>query len=435
MATNRPTPAGFRTARSPEFAPGAAGHPRPRPSRAWYRGNWRSGGSIALALLTLAACAPKTSPDEPLLSVRVGEESRGYVPVRLAAVAADEPAAAEAASRMLSAGGTAADAAAAAGFVMAVALPSRAGLAGGGVCLLYDADRKSVRTIDFAPRGEPGGVAVPTLAAGLSAMHGMKGRLRWPQVVTPAEQLMRGATPLSRAAAESWAEALRDPGVAAILLPDGRAPREGERMVRPELVETLTRIRTQLAPGQVVADQVAQAVGTDAGRFRATADVRDAVEFVSGDDRIYLPTAAMPDSAMARVRTAVTAPSAQRAERLAEALRAIVQTGAPPAATVAVVDRFENSAACALTMGGRFGARRGVAGTGMILGAAVAPTPAALAIAINPALGDTLFVGAARPNGAVRVACRIAAGSGAKRCDPEAEGGGIGLRPEGEPGS
>jgi hypothetical protein len=86
-------------------------------------------------------------------------------------------------------------------------------------------------------------------------------------------------------------------------------------------------------------------------------------------------------------------------------------------------------------MGGRFGARRGVAGSGLILGAAVSPTPAALAIALNPQLGDTLFVGAARPNGAVRVRCAISAGTSAKRCTPEAEGGGIGLRPDGEPRS
>jgi hypothetical protein len=97
---------------------------------------------------------------------------------------------------------------------------------------------------------------------------------------------------------------------------------------------------------------------------------------------------------MARIRTAVAASSAQRAERLAEALRGIVQTGAPPAATVAVIDRFENSAACALTMGGRFGARRGVPGTGMILGAAVAPTPAPVP-APTPS-GDLVLQGAAR---------------------------------------
>ena len=157
-----------------------------------------------MALLLLAGCAPKQAADEPLISVRVGEEVRAYNPVLLSAVAADEPAAAEAAARMLAAGGTAADAVAAAGFVMAVTLPSRAGLAGGGMCLLFDADRKTVRAIDFSPRGEPGSVAVPS--ASFQRSTGLRsGRfVDWSiRCTTSSKALVRASTsrhPTSRSA-------------------------------------------------------------------------------------------------------------------------------------------------------------------------------------------------------------------------------------------
>jgi gamma-glutamyltranspeptidase/glutathione hydrolase len=89
-----------------------------------------------LGLMTLSGCGTVASVVGSGSSVEAGKP--GYVRGFLGGVVADEPRAALVARDVLSAGGTAVDAAVAAGFALSVTLPSRAGLGGGGACLVYN---------------------------------------------------------------------------------------------------------------------------------------------------------------------------------------------------------------------------------------------------------------------------------------------------------
>ena len=139
------------------------------------------------------------------------EGQPGYIKGFLGGAVADEPRAALVAREILSRGGSAADAAVALGFALSVTLPSRAGLGGGGACIAYGADTKSINkgtpeAIMFLPvAGMLSGsnadrpAAVPMLPRGLYLLHARYGKLPFESLIVPAEQLARFGTPASRA--------------------------------------------------------------------------------------------------------------------------------------------------------------------------------------------------------------------------------------------
>ena len=183
------------------------------------------------------------------------------------AVAADEPRAALIARDTLSAGGNAADAAVALYFALSVTLPSTAGLGGGGTCLIHDptgAQPQGRQTValDFLPRPTPDGrVAVPGNVRGMAALHARYGRLRWEQLLSPAENLARFGTPVSRALAREITTAgeklLRDPEVRRIFAgPGGALIAEGDVFRQVELAAVLAQIRLKGA-GALYTDQLA----------------------------------------------------------------------------------------------------------------------------------------------------------------------------------
>jgi gamma-glutamyltranspeptidase/glutathione hydrolase len=181
-------------------------------------------------------------------------------------VAADEPNAAQIGRDVLSAGGSAADAAVAMAFAMTVTLPSQVGFGAGGVCMAYEHDRSEIGALDFtAP--DAGDAALPALPRGLYALQARFGKLRWEEVVSPAEALARQGFTISRAFARDLAppaaSLFKDESMRALYArPDNNPLGEGDTLTEPALGAALSRLRQQ-GVGQFYegtwADQLVQA--------------------------------------------------------------------------------------------------------------------------------------------------------------------------------
>jgi gamma-glutamyltranspeptidase/glutathione hydrolase len=198
------------------------------------------------SILSLAACDPRTAPG-----------TIGHVEGFSGILVADEPRAALVGRDILSSGGTAADAAIAMYFTMAVTLPSRVGVAGGGVCVVHDPKSKKSEALEFLPaapaeagQSAPRPTAVPAMPRGMFALHAKYGKLRWEQLLGPAEGLARFGNPVSRALAADIAlvagPLLMDPGSkAAFSGPSGGAAQEGDPVKNVELAAFLSRLRVR----------------------------------------------------------------------------------------------------------------------------------------------------------------------------------------------
>ncbi|MFN8558379.1 MAG: gamma-glutamyltransferase [Dehalococcoidia bacterium] len=191
------------------------------------------------------------------------------------------PPAAEAGLAMLKAGGNAVDAAVAVGFCNVVLEPYNATIAGMGYMLVHLAAEGRTVGVDFNARA-PGGrtppcttlglapaggiavyrvagdanshgplsVTVPATAAGFCAAHERYGRLPLAQALEPAIGLAADGFEAdwhtTLFLANRAEELAADPYLAAMWLPNGRAPRShpkpGERVVQRDLADLLRRI-------------------------------------------------------------------------------------------------------------------------------------------------------------------------------------------------
>lgn len=382
----------------------------------------RAGALLALTL-TCASCGSLSSASDKLFGASGPPEGQpGFVKGFLGGVAADEPRAALVARDVLSAG-DAADAAVALGFALAVTLPSRAGLGGGGACLAYAADKKSANAgvpeaVIFTPIAptSPGAnadrpAAVPTLARGLYLLQARYGRRPFGSLVAPAEALARFGTPASKALARDIAlvsgPLFADPAARSVFSQDGVPLADGQQLLQPELGATLAQLRVA-GVGDfhlgALARRIVQGSALAGGPI-TLADLRDALPrfapailLPNHNDKVaFLPPPA--DGGLAAAAGFMTlqhdpAAFGQAAARaLAVAARwreaggdpqALLTTAdlqeaalpALPASTSFVtLDKDGGAVACSLSMGNLFGTGRIVQGMGFLLAASPASVP------------------------------------------------------------
>lgn len=328
-----------------------------------YTRIWQRIGAIAIAALATSACVTASDPTGASVTIQAG-------------VAADDPKAALVGRDILAAGGNAVDAAVAMTMTMAVTLPARAGLGGGGVCLVHDRAGKRTRALDFLPREGGTRGAVPGTPRGIYALHAAHGRLRWEELVAPAETLARGDRSISRAAALDLADfeavVARDGEARRIFAARGRTPDEAQPLAQLDLAATLAALR-QRGVGALYAGPLAQRVADAAGlppealrgyQPRWVETVGTEV----GNDVLHLADVE-GSRPLLTAWTQGVSDAPDRAVRVVDALAGGADgAGAgAPSAGFAVLDVYDQAVACAFTMGAPFGTGAMVPGTGLFL--------------------------------------------------------------------
>jgi gamma-glutamyltranspeptidase/glutathione hydrolase len=358
---------------------------------------------LALILsLSLSGCGAVKAVKTTVL----GSDDNGpkILPGFIGGVVADEPRAALAAKQILALGGNAADAAVTLGFMLAVTLPSRVSLGGGGACVAYQPGESTPNkgvpeAIMFVPpapasRGGDRPAAVPMLARGL---YLLAARYGFPVSRALAVDLATVAGPL-----------ISDATARAVFAPDGVPLTEGGRLQQPDLGGTLAQIRTVGVGdmyagllGHKLVEAMAQAGGpiTVADLRSALAALVPALVRDAGHDHVdFLPlpadgglaaaaafdvlehdpsavqqAGAASEAAASRFRTASGTVSADTLLTQAGAAPALPPL--PASTSFVVVDRKGGAVACALTLNNLFGTGRIAPGTGILLAASPAVKP------------------------------------------------------------
>jgi gamma-glutamyltranspeptidase/glutathione hydrolase len=281
----------------------------------------------------------------------------------LGSIAADDTQVVDLGRRTLLGGGSAADAASVMALALTVTQPGRAGLAGGGACLVKPPGGGAVEELDFpAQKAEGGTLPVPGLMRGLAALEARYGRLRWQQIVAPVEALATtGMTVTPNLLSDLQAAGLGTGG------PGGVPLKVGDILPQRAVSASLATLRTGgaavfytgSAGGELVEQGVpGRALANYAPVWRAPASV------TSGTDRLYFPQNPAGAAALASWQ-AVQAPAAQAAGDPA-ARFAVARVAAFPAGSAGIdqpagstgflaTDAAGTAVTCAIGMGRLFG--------------------------------------------------------------------------------
>lgn len=165
-------------------------------------------------------------------------------------------------------GGSAVDAAIAANAVLCVAYPHMAGLGGDGFWLIHDSQDGKIRALNASgpaagkatpdyyrergheqkipSRGPLAALTVPGVVDGWRRAHERYGRMDWNVLFDDAIRYAHEGVSVTRSLADWMAKDIpvfrEHPSSARIYLPDGRAMREGDRLVQKELAGSLETI-------------------------------------------------------------------------------------------------------------------------------------------------------------------------------------------------
>jgi gamma-glutamyltranspeptidase / glutathione hydrolase len=344
----------------------------------------------------------------------------GHVAGFLGGVVADEPRAALVGREVLSEGGNAADAAVAVGFTLAVTLPSRAGLGGGGACLAYSPETDTVNAgvpeaIMFTPTApaNPGPnadrpAAPPMYARGLYLLHARYGRQPFDSLTATAERYAQLGVPTSRALANDIAVVagplFDDPAARAVFSHDGAPLREGQTLLQPALGATIGQLRVA-GVGDLYQGRLARELATQSPLvggpltldelYRALPQIAAPLFTRAGADQAaFLPPPAdgglaalaafadlhaYPNGATGATARALAVAARWRAGGItpqqvldAPSLPAAALPQLPASTTFGTLDQYGNAVICAVSMGNLFGTGRIVPGLGFLL----APSPA-----------------------------------------------------------
>jgi gamma-glutamyltranspeptidase/glutathione hydrolase len=340
----------------------------------------------------------------------------GSVQGFLGAAIADEPLAALAGRDTLSAGGNAMDAVAAMMTTLWVTYPSRAGLGGGGACLVYfakaDSPNQGVPDAIVFPATAPIGggagqrpAAVPMMARGLFLMHARFGSLPLETYLGAAEQIARFGVGTSRALATDLGivgrALLADATSRQVFAPTGALLAEGDSLRQPELAGTLATLRVA-GIGDLYQGSIARRIeefSPQSGGPLTVEQLRSALPKlvapllvrVGRDTAAFLPPPADGGLAAAAAFKALLASpndvagADARAQAVAAAWRAggvttdaLLNAGAnaayplpslPASTSLVAADRNGNAVACALSMNNLFGTGRFIPDLGILAAA------------------------------------------------------------------
>ncbi len=352
----------------------------------------------AAAIMFIAACSG--SDPEPVGTV-------GHLKSYFGGVAADEARAALVGRDALSAGGSSADAAISMAFALMVSRPDAAGPGGGGVCVHYDNTTNKAETLEFFPQlpiaVPPKGrwpAVVPGSFRGLFALHARYGKLRWEQLVQPAERAARFGWPVSKgllaAIREHGGKAIKDVRTQKLFSDSkGKILSAGQNIEQFGLAGTLGIIRG-VGPGDFYSGRLAKVYldgVKEAGGWLTIDDLRSyrpvwkkTVQAEAGNHILHFPFSKALGTELTfgiweqigNKRGFSSSSAAGKAALLAAATRNVGGAGGAEwagsggSAGLFAIDSAGNATSCVLTMNRPFGKGVTAGETGVIQAAPVA---------------------------------------------------------------